>query len=185
MAHEGQEIFNPRTGQRMYFAALRPELLRIETEIPPSDEREPRHIHPRQRSAAEVLSGSLVFEVDGDERRLRAGDSITIPAGVPHRFWNDGDDVARSVQTFEPALSIADFFEELFALAAAGELRPDGMPKPLRLAVMIPAFGEEIRPVSPPWPLIRTLAWLLRPIARLRGHRNSYTGSPSGRGAAW
>lgn len=62
MALEGQEISNPRTGQRMTFVELRKEVLRIESLNPPTGEREPAHVHPKQKSGAEVVSGSLAFE---------------------------------------------------------------------------------------------------------------------------
>ena len=45
------------------------------------------------------------------------------------------------------------------------------MPPPLQLAEMVREFGEEIQPVSPPWPLLRMLSAVLAPIARLRGYR--------------
>ena len=117
MPHEGQEISNPRTGQRMTFVELRDELLRIDSVNPPTAEREPVHTHPQQESGAEVLSGSLVFEVAGEQRRLGAGETISVPANTPHRFWNDGNEEARSIQFFRPALDIASFFETMFALA--------------------------------------------------------------------
>jgi quercetin dioxygenase-like cupin family protein len=165
-----KQIHNPRTGQRMCFVESRPELLRIESVNPPGVEREPLHIHPNQESGAEVVSGSLVFEVDGRERRLTAGESITVPAGAPHRFWNDGEADAVSNQFFEPALETAAFFETLFALAAADQLDAKGMPRPLQLALLVPEFGDEIRPVSPPWPVLRVLSTILAPLARARGY---------------
>ncbi len=171
MAHEGQEIANPRTGQRMTFTELRAGHLRVDTVNPPSEQAEPLHTHPNQESGAEVMSGALVFEVAGEERRIAAGDSITIPAGTAHRFWNDGEEAARATQWFRPALDIASFFETLFALAHAGELDAKGMPKPLQLAVMVPEFGAEIRPSSPPWPVLKALTALLAPVARRRGYR--------------
>ncbi len=171
VAHEGQQISNPRTGQRMTFVELREELLRIDTVNPPTAEREPMHVHPRQESGAEVVSGSLVFEVGGEQRRLGAGETVRVPANTPHRFWNDGSEDARSNQFFRPALDIASFFETMFALAQQAKLDEKGMPRPFQLAVMLPEFGDEIRPVSPPWPLLRALAAVLGPIARLRGYR--------------
>ena len=39
--------------------------LRIDPVNPPTDEREPLHVHPKQESGAELVSGWLVFEVDG------------------------------------------------------------------------------------------------------------------------
>jgi mannose-6-phosphate isomerase-like protein (cupin superfamily) len=176
MAVAVREIRNPRTGQQLKFVVSRPDILRIEALNPPSAEREPVHVHPRQTSGCEVTSGSLVFEVDGRERRLSAGDSIVIPPDTPHRFWNDGGEAASSVQFFEPALETAAFFETFFALAAADELDAKGMPRPLQLALLVPEFGAEIRPVSPPWPILRTLAFVLGPLARARGYRARITG---------
>jgi quercetin dioxygenase-like cupin family protein len=171
MGGDVREIRNPRTGQIMRFVEERAELVRIESINPPKVEREPVHIHPRQTSGAKVTAGSLVFEVDGRERRLGPGESIDIPPGVPHRFWNDGEEDATSVQFFEPALDSAAFFETLFALAAADQLDAKGMPRPLQLALLVPEFGEEIRPVTPPWPVLRVLSALLSPVARARGYR--------------
>ena len=65
MAHQGQQISNPRTGQRMKFLQISPQELRIDTLNPPTDVQEPLHVHPHQESGAGVISGSLVFEVAG------------------------------------------------------------------------------------------------------------------------
>lgn len=170
MAHQGQEISNPRTGQRMTFAELSPAELRIDTVNPPGEEREPVQVHPRQESGAQVLSGTLVFEVAGERRVIGSGETIAIPANTPHRFWNEGPDDAHSIQFFRPALDTAAFFETLFALAQRGELNQHGMPKLLPLMAMVGEFGEEIRPLRPPWPLLHALAAALGPIARARGH---------------
>ena len=172
MAHLGQQITNTRTGQQMTFIELERDSLRIDSVNPSTDEREPLHVHPQQESGAELLSGSLVFEVDGVQRRLVAGDSISIPANAPHRFWNDGDEDAHSIGFFRPALATAAFFETLFALANQGKLDARGMPRPLQLAVMVPEFEDEIRPMSPPWRLLRAAARILRPLARARGYES-------------
>jgi len=171
VAHQGQQIANPRTGQTMTFVELRPELLRIESTHPPAPEGEPLHTHPKPESTVEVLSGSMVFEVEGERREVATGDSLTIPAGVRHRFWIEGDKEARSIQLFEPALDIASFFETLFALAARDELDEKGMPGLLQLAVMVPEFGAEVRPASPPWPVLKALTTALAPVARMRGYK--------------
>ena len=169
-----RELFNPRTGQRMRFLLTGADtdgaLLRIETTNPPTGVGEPTHVHPRQETRAEVRAGTLVFVVDGRERRLGPGDAITIPAGVPHRFVNNGDEDAVAIQEARPALRTAEFFETYFGLAARGELDERGVPSLLRLAVLSPAFADEIRVVSPPWPVQRATFALLRPVARLRGY---------------
>jgi quercetin dioxygenase-like cupin family protein len=169
-----REIRNPRTGQRMRFllsaAETDGELLRIETVNPPGGIFEPLHVHPHQETRAEVLSGTLRFVVDGRERRLGPGEAITIPAGVPHHFANDCDEDAVAVQEARPALRTAEFFETYFGMAERGELDEHGKPSLLRSALLGPEFAEEIRLVSPPWPLQRAAYALLAPIARMRGY---------------
>ncbi len=138
---------------------------------PRTERPEPRHRHPNQESGAQVHSGCLTFEVEGEVRRVGPGESITIPAGAVHTFWNEGPEEAHSTQWFRPALRTAAFFETYFGLAAGGELDDEGMPGLLQLAVMIPEFGDEMRATNPPWPVQRTLGAVLGPIARRRGYR--------------
>lgn len=174
MAHEEPEIFNVRTGQRMRFLVTAEEsdgsLLRIETCNPPSENAEPMHVHPRQETGAEVLSGALRFVVAGRERRLTAGESITIPANTPHRFFSDGEEDAVAIQEARPALRLAEFFQTYFMLAERGELDEHGRPSLLRSAILGPEFADEIRLVSPPWLVQRLTYALLAPIAHLRGY---------------
>lgn len=178
MVQVGERLTNPRTGQTMIFRQTAAEtngaLLEIETFNEPHRLGEPEHTHPLQESSCEVLSGQLTFHIDGVERVLRAGERVTIPVGVPHHFWNSGDEVARALQAFRPALGTQQFFETWFGLARDGKLDDKGMPSLLQLAVMVPAFACEMRPTRPPWPLLRALSWLLGPVARRRGYRSVY-----------
>jgi quercetin dioxygenase-like cupin family protein len=180
MEQTNAQIRNPRTGQRMRFLQTAADtdgaLLRIESVNPPTGIAEPEHIHPRQQSRATLINGTLRFTVDREERRLSPGDTITIPAGTPHYFLNDGDEDAVSIQEFRPALRTADFFKTLFELAERGKLDQNGMPSLLTLALLGPMYADEIRATSPPWLVQRAAFALLAPIARLRGH--SRAGSP-------
>lgn len=174
-------IFNPRTGQRMRFLPdSTPELLRIEAISPPTDVPEPVHVHPRQESAAHVISGRLRFTVDGVERVVGPGESITIPAGTPHSFANDGDTDAVAIQEFRPALRTADFFRVLFRLAEDDELDANGMPSLMTMAILVPVFADEIRVTRPPWPVQRAVFAVLGPIASRLGHRRALDAATPG-----
>ena len=183
MARAGEQIENVRTGQRMNFLVTAEEsggeLLRIDT-YNPTGPFEPVHIHPKQLSTAEVLSGSLLFLVDGREVRLGPGSRLEIPAGTAHSFRNEGPEEAHWIGEFKPALRSAEFFETLFTLAKRGELSAQGIPSPLQLALSVPEFGSEIRLVSPPWLLQRLLLAPLLPLARLRGLQPAYRWDPVG-----
>jgi mannose-6-phosphate isomerase-like protein (cupin superfamily) len=174
VASAGDEIANPRTGQRMLFQTITPELLEIESWNPPHVPAELEHTHPYQESGGRVLSGTVRFSVRGEERDVGPGESITIPAGIPHHFWIPGEEEAHWIGTFRPALNIGAFFETYFALARDDKLDEQGMPSLLQLAVMVPAFGAEIRPTTPPWPLLKTITALIAPLARIRGYRATY-----------
>jgi mannose-6-phosphate isomerase-like protein (cupin superfamily) len=193
VAKAGDEIANPRTGQRMVFLETGEESdrqsLRIDSYNPPGGGRpEPEHVHPFLESGAEVLSGSLRFSVGGEERSVKAGESITIPPGVSHLFWNDGGEAAHSVGWFRPALKIDRFFETFFGLAQDGKFNDKGLPSLLQLAVMVPRFGDEIRLVSPPWAAQRAIFGMLAPSGKGLGYRGEYPypyhggsqGSPAG-----
>lgn len=175
MAHAGERLVNPRTGQQMIFRRTSRDtegaLLQIDTVNPPHRSGELEHVHPEQVSSAEVVAGTLHFSVRGQTRAVHAGEKIVIPANTPHYFWNECDEDARAIQEFRPALQTERFFETYFGLAQEGKLNEKGMPSLLQLAVLVPAFSREIRPTSPPWPLLQGISWLLGPVARLRGHR--------------
>jgi mannose-6-phosphate isomerase-like protein (cupin superfamily) len=178
MAKAGDEIVNPRTGQRMVFLETGQETggqsLRIDSYNPPNAPLESEHVHPFQESGAEVISGSLRFRIRGEERSVKAGESITIPANTPHHFWNDGEEEAHSIQTFRPALKIDRFFETYFGLAQDGKLNKEGSPSFWQLAVMVPYFGDDIRMSNPPWVLQKAIFGLLATVGRLLGYRPEY-----------
>jgi quercetin dioxygenase-like cupin family protein len=173
MAHAGEQIENPRTGQRMTFlqtgADTGGELLRIECFSPATGVDEPEHCHPFQETRTEVISGTLRFRVRGEVQAVSAGKTHTIPAGVPHSFGNYGEEEAHWIAEFRPALRTDAFFDRLFDLGARDQLNDRGMPSLLQLAVSVPAYAQEIRVTRPPWPVQRVLFALLAPIARLRG----------------
>lgn len=179
MVKEGDKIVNARTGQVMIFkrtgSGTNGGQLEIECFNPPSDEREPIHIHPFQESSNEVISGRLHFWVNGTEQVIGPGEQIVIPAGVPHRFWNEDDEPAHHIGRFSPGLNIASFFETFFALSRDGKLNKNGIPNFLHVSVIALAFKDEIRLSTPPW-IIQYLTYLLlAPIGRLVGYRATYT----------
>jgi quercetin dioxygenase-like cupin family protein len=168
-ADETSTIVNARTGQRMRFEPSSGDALRIECWSPPSEAREPEHTHPKQESRFEILGGELVFEVDRATKTVAAPGTFVIPVGARHRFWNAGSEEAHYFQEFRPALGTRAFFELLFRLANEGRLDEKGMPALLDIPAMLDASSDVIRPTSPPWPVLRLTAAVLRPFAAIGG----------------
>jgi Cupin domain. len=178
MIRQGDQITNPRTGQVMIFlktsAETNGELLQIECFSPPTLEREPEHIHPFQQNSFEIISGRCIFRLDGKEQVVGPGQSIIIPANVPHYFWNAGDTVAHYIQEFRPALKIDCFFETFFALAKDAKLNKKGIPNFFHVSIIGLAHKDEIRLTNPPWALQHIIYKILAPFGKLMGYSADY-----------
>jgi quercetin dioxygenase-like cupin family protein len=183
MIRQGDQITNPRTGQVMIFlktsAETNGELLQIECFSPPTLEREPEHIHPLQENSFEIISGNFIFRLNGKEQVVGAGQSINIPANVPHHFWNSGDIDAHYLQEFRPALKIDRFFETFFALARDGKLNKNGIPNFFQVSIIGLAHKDEIRLTRPPWILQNIIYKILSPFGKLMGYRADYKSTKS------
>jgi mannose-6-phosphate isomerase-like protein (cupin superfamily) len=57
----------------------------FELEMDAGTDGPPTHSHPEPEHV-EVVSGECTFWLDGKEHRLKAGDRLVIPPGVPHTF---------------------------------------------------------------------------------------------------
>lgn len=59
-------------------------------------------VHPGQDQLLYLLEGELFAEIDGKAGRVGAGELAVVPAGAPHRFVNQGDTPARSLNIYTP-----------------------------------------------------------------------------------
>jgi quercetin dioxygenase-like cupin family protein len=178
MIKQGDTITNARTGQTMTFLKTgketNGELLEIECYSPPSDSKEPEHVHPKQVNNFRMISGSCIFSVNGMDKIIEAGQEISVPPNTKHRFWNPGNIVAHYIQEFRPALHIDEFFETFFALSRDGKLNDKGIPVLIHGSLIMLKHKDEIRVVSPSWPVQLLTYWILAPVGKLAGYKNYY-----------
>lgn len=71
--------------------------------IAPGGEPEESYGHPGEEFAY-VLSGELVYTVDGVAHRLRPGDSVHLRSEVPHSLHNDSSTVCTVVSVVTPRM---------------------------------------------------------------------------------
>ena len=178
MIKQGDKITNARTGQTMTFLKTAAEtngaLLQIECFSPPSAVKEPEHIHPLQENIFTMMSGSCNFSINGKEQIVRPGQTIKIPPGTRHYFWNAGNEVAHYIQEFKPALEIDGFFETFFALSRDGKLNDQGIPNFFHASIIMLQYKNEIRVLTPPWPIQLLTYYALAPVGKLMGFRADY-----------
>jgi len=146
MTSAGLTIESPRIGQRIRFIETAAESsgkrLVIEATMRPGAFMPP-HVHLRQTEDFEIREGIGTFRVSGRQRVARAGDSVHVPAGEPHRFRNRSDSNVRLRATLSPALRTEELFERLFRLGAEGRVNRLGAPNPIVTARLIREFREE------------------------------------------
>jgi quercetin dioxygenase-like cupin family protein len=101
----------------------------------------PPHVHPSMEERFEVISGELSFLSGRKWQTATAGESVVVPAGTRHAYRNTGAQPAHGVCRASPPQTLQEFLEEAAAMARAGKLTRQGLPKPggvlqaLRLAL--------------------------------------------------
>jgi quercetin dioxygenase-like cupin family protein len=178
MAYAGKVLENPVSGERITFRKTASDtdgqLLEFDLELTPEGHVPGKHAHPSQEERFEVLSGTMKFKMGRKTVIAEAGEVVTVPAGVAHRFANGGDAAAHVRVQVRPALEMERLFETAVALAEEGRTTGKGMPKPLDLALFVSEFSDEVQGAFPPvWIQRATLAPLAW-IARKRGNAERY-----------
>ena len=129
-----------------------------------------------------MLAGELGLRLDGVERVHTAGEVIVAPAGAPHAAWNAGEQDVHVLVDFRPALRTEVAFEMLAALARDGMTNGAGAPKnPLRLALVLRRFEEEIYFTRPPLAVQRAMLGPLAMAAEVIGYEAERTYFPEER----
>jgi quercetin dioxygenase-like cupin family protein len=173
MAHQGQTLENPASGERITFrqtaAQTNGELLAIDLELPAGRKVPgPLHVHPLQEERFEVVSGTMRFTMGREKIVAGPGEVVTVPAGVKHDFANAGDEDALVRVEIRPALRMEQMFETAIALAEQGRTWMGGIPKPLDLALFATEFQDEVQGSFPPFWLQRVVLAPLAWLAKLR-----------------
>ena len=176
MAKIGEAIEHPVAKERLIFRQTAREtqgaLLEFDDILQAGGIGPPEHIHPHQEERFRVVSGTMGVRVEGREQILYAGESISVPPGIAHTWWNAGDDELHQITEFRPALKLETFFETFCGLGRDGKCNKVGQPSFLQAVVI--ASEYDIYLSKPPVPLQKALFAVLGPIARLLGYRSSY-----------
>ena len=127
------------------------------------------HLHPGQDERFEVLEGIMGYRRGEERGELGRGESVTVPAGVVHDWWNAGDSNLEARVTVTPPGLFAAMVGAVWGLAVLGRTNAKGMPGILDAALLAEAFGDELVFERPPRAIQRMLVATVAPIARRRG----------------
>ena len=71
----------------------------------------PPHYHTKFTEFFYVMDGELEFLIDGKPVRVKAGESIDIPAYTLHTFKNPNDELARWMNVYSPKGYMSFFYD--------------------------------------------------------------------------
>ena len=92
----------------------------VEHPLPPRAIGAPLHTHRNEDEYSYVLEGRVGVQLGDDVLEAGPGELVFKPRGVPHAFWNAGDEPARLLELVSPA-GFERYFRELAPLLAAPE----------------------------------------------------------------
>jgi mannose-6-phosphate isomerase-like protein (cupin superfamily) len=121
-------------GKRLTFLESTPQRLRFDEVSKGHTQPVQPHIHLKQTERFEIKSGTLALRLGKKEQILKAGESVIVPAGIPHTYWNPYDQEVHVHIELEPALNYQHFFESVYGLTREG-LLPS--PHPLLGALLL------------------------------------------------
>jgi len=181
------QIDNRHTGEWLRLRRVREhgvEVLELEGGVPPGGEGPPEHIHFGRVEEGFVVSGALTASVDGKRVTLRAGESTVLPADVPHRWWNEGDEPLVFKGRAIPAGDLDRFLQAIFAIVNAG---PPNRPSLFHLAHLLHRYRHAYQMMMMPrwvqrlaFPLIISVGHVVGayPKTGWPGSPESCTGAP-------
>jgi len=150
MAHAGDELVNPITGERIVFRKTAADtdgtLLEMDDFWTQPGRRAPEHVHPEMQERWEIIAGTACFRLSGVEQTAEPGEVVVAPPGVPHLAWNPTAAPVHLRIQMRPALRWETFIERLFALARDGHTDEREMPDPTLMIELLREFPREIAP---------------------------------------
>lgn len=179
MAAVGSVIESPATGERLTFLdtyeSSNGEIVRAEIVMQPSGYVIRSHTHPKQQERFEVLEGTLGVSIRKQVQIAQPGEEVIVPAGEPHRYWNEGSGALKVLYENTPGTRAQErFLETYYGLSADGKMSPTGWIGLLQGLALVAETKEYLRPTNPPPWLQDILIVVLGPLIRWRGYRGYY-----------
>ena len=144
----------------------------------------PAHVHETWVETFEILEGTAAYVLGREQRTLRKGESVLMPAGVPHihpRNTGAGEMVYRQTNDFgattpEAVTDVLGALATLNGMTREGRVGKRGLPKnPLQFIATGRIYTKHgIYDASVPVPIQKALAVTFGRLAEALGYRGVY-----------
>ena len=136
----------------------------------------PMHVHYLQEESVRVIAGRVGYQVLGSDVQFgEAGDVVTWPAGVPHKWWNAGTGEARMIGWCSPPGNV-EFY--LGAIFASMKQNGGGRPGLFDAAYMTVRYRSEFEMLAVPPFVRRVLMPLIYAVGRALGKYRKFADAP-------
>ena len=95
-------------------------IIEVRGTVPAHSEGPPMHIHHAQDEEGVVTVGTLSALVGGRRIDAGPGEIARLPRGVPHRWWNQGDEPLAFEGHVRPAVDFDRYLQAVFEVMNAG-----------------------------------------------------------------
>lgn len=136
-------------------------VLHAELHVEPVHHAPPAHVHPHATERFTVVEGAIRIRVGRRRWTLHAGESATVPAGVPHGYAGVPGVQARVLVELDPAGRMAEFFDAIYGIAPEHRVAATGAPTLRAAATVLRSFPDDIALPGLPRALTRPLLAVL------------------------
>lgn len=173
---EGQVFVSKGEGFRQTVLKREGGLVWLELVLEPYAPGPPEHIHTSLPENFIVAEGTLSLLVNGEKKLLRAGETLLVVPGTPHKPFNETDSrvVVKGPLTPEYAIDerFTVFLTQAYGFFDESEAN-NQLPKALlQMSRFSPKY--ELWLAGPPIILQKIVFFAIGPTARLLGYRNHY-----------
>lgn len=137
----------------------------------------PMHIHWLQDEGFTVLEGTIGYQIAGQKEQFAtAGESVVFKKGVPHRFWNAGDNILHCNGWLKPANTFVYFITGIF-----NAQNKSGSPKPeiFDTAYLLTRYRSEYDMIEIPWFVRKVIFPVIFFVGRILGKYDHFADAPA------
>jgi quercetin dioxygenase-like cupin family protein len=150
------------------------EYLETESEVQP-DAGPPMHVHYMQDESLTVLSGKIGYQqLKGEKKYAGPGETVLFKTGVPHKFWNAGNDLLRLSGYASPANNVVYFLSHIYRSMNENGGRP-GM---YDVAYLLRRYKTEFRMLEIPTFVQKLIFPVVLFLGSISGKKKKFVDAP-------
>ncbi|MCC5908101.1 MAG: cupin domain-containing protein [Balneolaceae bacterium] len=135
----------------------------------------PQHFHPNYIEEFTIVEGEFIFDYNGKELVLKAGDQLSVQKNEVHTFRpTDKYDINTFVVVVRPPGMLIELVKTLYGLAHEGKLNKKGEPGFLQAMALAKKLSDDTVFTMPPPIIQKIMASVFAPIASWLGYHAIY-----------